>query len=73
MDDYGVILTFSTGHSLRAERVLSEAGIETKMIPVPRRLSSDCGVALRIRTRDRRSALRTLTEKGVSYDRYEPL
>ncbi len=73
MDEYGVILTFSTGHSIRAERVLSEAGIELKMIPVPRHLSSDCGVALRIRSRDRQSALKTLTEKGVSYDRYEPL
>jgi hypothetical protein len=73
MDDYGVILTHSTGHSLRAEKVLSEAGVETKMIPVPRHLSSDCGVALRIRRRDRESALKILTEKGVQYDRYEQL
>jgi hypothetical protein len=73
MDEYGVILTFSTGHSIRGEKVLTEAGIDTKMIPVPRHLSSDCGVALRIRSRDRDSALRTLTDKGVSFDRYEPL
>lgn len=73
MDEYGVILTFSTGHAIRAENVLSRAGIETKMIPVPRHLSSDCGVALRIRNRDRDSALRTLEERGVQYERYERL
>ncbi len=73
MGDYGVILTFSTGHSIRAEKVLNEAGIGTKMIPVPRHLSSDCGVAVRIRSEDRESALKILGEKGVPFDRYEPL
>jgi hypothetical protein len=73
MGNYGVILTFSTGHSIRAEKVLTGAGIETKMIPVPRHLSSDCGVAVRIRRDDRESALKTLEENGVPFDRYEPL
>lgn len=73
MGNYGVILTFSTGHSVRAEKILNKAGIETKMIPVPRHISSDCGVALRVRQADHESALRTLTENGVPFDRYEPL
>jgi len=73
MEEYGVILTFSTGHSVRAEKVLVEAGIDVKMIPVPRHISSDCGTALRIRSSDRQSALEILTERGVEYDRYEPL
>jgi hypothetical protein len=73
MGNYGVILTFSTGHSVRAEKVLNEAGIETKMIPVPRNLSSDCGVAVRIKQEDRESAMKALGERGVSFDRYEPM
>jgi len=73
MSEHGVILTFSTGHSVRAEKVLTGAGIQTKMIPVPRHLSSDCGVAVRIRNEDRESALRILVENGVSFDRYEPI
>jgi hypothetical protein len=73
MGEYGVILTYSTGHSIRAEKVLIEAGIETKMIPVPRHLSSDCGVAVRIRSTDREPALRALEARSVPYDRYEPL
>jgi hypothetical protein len=73
MGDYGVILAFSSGHAIRAERVLVRAGIEAKMIPVPRSLSSDCGVSVQIRQTDREAALRTLDENGVPFDRYEPL
>ncbi len=73
MGDYGVILTFSTGHSIRAEKVLTQAGIETKLIPVPRHLSSDCGVAVRIGRRDREQALEALAREHVPIDRYEPL
>jgi hypothetical protein len=73
MGDYGVILTFSTGHAIRAEKVLAGAGIEAKAIPVPRSLSSDCGVSVRIRQTDREAALKTLAENRVPFDRYEPL
>jgi hypothetical protein len=47
MADYGVVLFYSTAHALRAEKVLVQAGFEIKMIPTPRQLSSDCGMALR--------------------------
>jgi hypothetical protein len=73
MGEYGVILTFSTGHSVRAEKVLGTAGISTKMIPVPRHISSDCGTAIRIRNDDREEALEILESNGVPFDRYEPL
>ncbi|MBN2225224.1 MAG: DUF3343 domain-containing protein [Deltaproteobacteria bacterium] len=73
MDEYGVILTFSTGHAIRTENVLAKAGIETKLIPVPRHLSSDCGSAVRIKQRDRQKALGILAQNAVSIDRYEPL
>lgn len=73
METYGVILTFSTGHAIRAERVLKKAGMEVKLIPVPRHLSSDCGTSVRIRQEDRESAARVLSEQGVPFDRYEPL
>lgn len=72
-EEYGVILTFSTGHAVRADKILTGAGIETKMIPVPRHLSSDCGVAVRIRQQDRERSLEILAQNGVSFDRYEPL
>ncbi len=45
---YTVILVPSTSHAIRAEKILREAGIECKLIPVPRHLSSDCGVCVRV-------------------------
>ena len=47
MADYSVVLFHSTAHAIRAEKVLDEAGFQIKMIPTPRQLSSDCGMALR--------------------------
>lgn len=41
------VLFLSVQHALRAEKLLKEAGIPCKLIPVPRHLSSDCGVCLR--------------------------
>lgn len=42
-----IVLFQSVHHALLAERLLKEAGIACKLIPIPRNLSSDCGVCLR--------------------------
>jgi hypothetical protein len=57
---YAVILVYSTSYALRAEKVLAEAGISCKLIPVPRHLSSDCGVCVRIERADQETALHAL-------------
>ena len=44
---YCVVLFKSVHHALRAEKVLKERGIPNKVIPVPRHISSDCGVCIR--------------------------
>jgi hypothetical protein len=65
---YAVILIRSTSHAVRAEKVLQEAGIRCKLIPVPRQLSSDCGVCIRILEADRGQALKTLEGIGMEID-----
>jgi len=45
--EFSVVLFHSASHAIRAEKVLRQAGYEIKMIPTPRQLSSDCGMALR--------------------------
>ena len=65
---YAVILLHSTNHALRAEKVLGSAGIGTKLIPVPRQLSSDCGVCVRIGRPEREAARRALEAAGVEID-----
>lgn len=47
---YGVVLFQSVNGALLAEKLLKKKGIAYKLIPVPRHLSSDCGVCIRFLT-----------------------
>jgi len=63
--DYGVVLLYSTSAAIRAEKVTKGAGLKVKLIPVPRQLSSDCGISLRFEW-DQADAVRSVLEaKGV--------
>ena len=52
MDDYSLILVKSTNQAMRIEHLLNMAAILTKLIPVPRYLSSNCGNCVRILSSD---------------------
>lgn len=52
MNQFAVILVHSTSHAMRVEKLLQEKGIACKMIPVPRQISSDCGVCIRVLRQD---------------------
>ena len=63
--DYGVVLLYSTSAAIRAEKLAQEAGLKVKLIPVPRQLSSDCGLSLRFEW-DQADVVRSVLEaKGV--------
>ena len=47
MSTYGVLLFHNSSSAMQAEAVLLRAGLKVKLVPTPRHLSSDCGVALR--------------------------
>ena len=65
---YTVILVYSTSYALRVEKVLVGAGISCKLIPVPRHLSSDCGVCVRIERADRGAALLAVEAAGAEIE-----
>jgi len=65
---YMVILVYSTSHAIRAEKILHKAGIASKLIPVPRHLSSNCGVCLRIDPSDAEAAEEALEEAGMEIE-----
>lgn len=65
MAEWGVVLFYSTSHAIRAEKVLTGAGLRVKMIPTPRQLSSDCGMALRFDPDIRSGVAAVLEENGV--------
>lgn len=62
-ESYAVILVYSTSHAMRIEKLLGKRGIACKMIPVPRQISSDCGVCIRI-ARAQVEAARETIEKA---------
>jgi hypothetical protein len=47
MAEHGVVLFHTSSSAMQAEAVLAKAGLSVRMIPTPRELSSDCGLALR--------------------------
>ena len=58
-----VVLFYSVSGALRAEKLLKKEGIITKPIPVPRHLSSDCGICLRFEQSDE-ARVRMILEEG---------
>jgi len=71
--DFAVILVHSTSHAISAERVLRRAGLNPKLVPTPRHLSSDCGMAVRIPAEDQTASRQALETAGVPFDRLETL
>ena len=72
VEKYDVILFASVSYALRAEKILKEAGIPFKLIPVPRHISSDCGVCIRFSPAYRKQIEETLAGK-VDVSKIRPL
>lgn len=67
MDSRATILLFHTSnHAIRAERLLKRAGLKCRLKPVPRHLSSDCGVSLEIEWDTSRRSQALLAAAGVT-------
>ena len=60
------VLLFESIHRvMRAEKVLKEKGIEVDLIPVPREISSDCGVAVELSRESEEKAFLILRENRI--------
>jgi hypothetical protein len=64
----GVVLFHTTTSALRAEKILQKDGLTVKLIPTPRELSSDCGIALRFDWDDRERVAAGLAAAGVEHE-----
>jgi hypothetical protein len=47
MNNYGIVLFENSSSAMQAESVLQRVSLQVKLVPTPRQLSSNCGVALR--------------------------
>lgn len=65
---YTVILFPSIHHAIRAEKKAKEQGLTVKLIPVPRHLSSDCGVCLRCPIDQRKILEALLLQEGIKIE-----
>jgi hypothetical protein len=64
----GLISFFASHHAIRAETVLKRGGFSSQLIPGPKELSPNCGVALRFDYAQRGDVLELLAAKHVRID-----
>lgn len=64
----GLISFFASHHAIRAEMVLKRDGLAAQLIPGPRELSPNCGVALRFDYTQRENVLAAFAAKNVKFD-----
>ncbi len=70
---YSVVLFYSTSNALQAEKLCKKKGIAIKLMPVPRQLSSDCGVCLRFGRPDEVTVRAILEGKGMEVQGIHPI
>ena len=56
----------SIHYVIKGEKTLKDAGLPINVIPVPREISSDCGMALEFSCEDRDRVERMLVEKDIT-------
>ena len=61
----GVLLVLSASDAIKGEAAVRRAGIRCALVPVPRTLSSECGVCLRVSPGDRARAEEILALMGA--------
>jgi hypothetical protein len=69
---YYVVLYKSVSHALLSEKILKNAEIPFKLIPVPKSISSDSGVCIRFLPEDRERIEAVLSAK-VEIEQIRPL
>ncbi len=63
-NDY-VAIFHSIHRVLKAEKILKQAEVDFLLIPVPRQLTSDCGLALRFSPETKAALLAILADAGL--------
>ena len=70
----GVVSFYASEHAMRSERVLERAGVAARLVPGPREVSPNCGVAVAFRWEDEPQVEQELQASKIRYEsihRYE--
>lgn len=69
MDEYYCVVTFdNTQQSLAFEKSMKENNISVKLMPVPRQISSSCGIAARVPCEEKDTIIKICEEFKVETD-----
>lgn len=69
---FAVFLFPSVRHAMTAEKILRDGGIAHTLIPIPRHISEDCGVCIRVEI-DQQDQVAAILQGGVTWERIVPL
>jgi hypothetical protein len=64
----GVLIFHSIHRVMRAEKILKSCGVDVRLVPVPRQLSSDCGLALVFPLSQRNAVQEELEAAGCLFE-----
>jgi len=64
---HGVVVYRSTSTAFASEKVLQTAGFQVRIIPVPRSISTDCCLGLRIRWEEHQLVQEMLRSEGIEF------
>ena len=67
-ENYSVVIFYSASAAIRAESLAQKANLKIKLIPIPRHLSSDCGICLRFNNEDKPKIEKVLRNGKVEYE-----
>ena len=62
----GVLIFNSVHKVMSVEKALKQAGVDIKVMPVPRKLSSDCGLAISFNLDEYERISELLDETGIT-------
>ena len=63
-----VVIFYSTSGAIKTESLAKKLGLTVKLIPVPRHLSSDCGICLRFNSDDIHGIEKILRDNKIEFD-----
>jgi hypothetical protein len=68
----GVVSFFASEHAMRAERLLQRTGLPARLVPGPREVSPNCGVAVAFVWEDEPEVERTLNDAKIRFEAIHP-
>jgi hypothetical protein len=71
MSEYLYMIFRSMTHVLAAERAARKQGISCRMVPIPRNLSTDCGMCVSVKAEEGDAFIEAVGKKGLKPEKIE--